>query len=84
MSKELGQDGNLLDTPELRAYYANRPLLWRNLFCIGLSNIGWGVTGPLMALRLLEMGWTEAYSATVGSLLPSRRLFLPEQDLKNE
>ena len=72
MSKELGEKGNLLDTPELRAYYANRPLLWRNMFFIGLSNIGWGVamgvTGPLMALRLLEMGWTEAYSATVGSI----------------
>jgi Na+/melibiose symporter-like transporter len=69
---ELGEKGNLLNTPELRAYYANRPLLWRNLFFIGFSNIGWsiamGVTGPLMALRLLEMGWTEAYSATVGSI----------------
>jgi Na+/melibiose symporter-like transporter len=72
MSRELGEKSNLLDTPELRAYYANRPLLWRNLFCIGFSNIGWsiamGVTGPLMALRLLDMGWTEAYSATVGSI----------------
>ena len=72
MPKELGEKGNLLDTSELRAYYANRPLLRRNLFCIGLSNIGWsiamGVTGPLMSLRLLEMGWTEAYSATVGSI----------------
>lgn len=72
MAKELGEKGNLLDTPELRAYYANRPLLWRNLFFIGFSNIGWsiamGATGPLMALRLLEKGWTEAYSGTVGSI----------------
>jgi Na+/melibiose symporter-like transporter len=72
MSKELGEKRNLLDTPELQAYYANRPLLWRNLFFIGFSNIGWsiamGVTGPLMSLRLLDMGWTEAYSATVGSI----------------
>jgi Na+/melibiose symporter-like transporter len=72
MAKELGEKGNLLDTPELRAYYANRPLLWRNLFFIGFSNIGWsiamGAIGPLMALRLLEKGWTEAYSGTVGSI----------------
>jgi Na+/melibiose symporter-like transporter len=72
MAKELGEKGNLLDTPELRAYYANRPLLWRNLFFIGSSNIGWsvamGATGPLMGLRLLEKGWTEAYSGTVGSI----------------
>ena len=72
MSKELGEKGNLLDTPELRAYYANRPLLWRNLFFIGFSNIGWsvamGATGPLMSLRLFEKGWTEAYSGTVGSI----------------
>jgi Na+/melibiose symporter-like transporter len=72
MAKELGEKGNLLDTPELRAYYANRPLLWRNLFFIGFSNIGWsvamGATGPLMGLRLLEKGWTEAYSGTVGSI----------------
>ena len=72
MAKELGEKGNLLDTPELRAYYANRPLLRRNLFFIGCSNIGWsvamGATGPLMGLRLLEKGWTEAYSGTVGSI----------------
>ena len=72
MAKELGEKDNLLDTPELRAYYANRPLLWRNLFFIGFSNIGWsiamGATGPLMALHLLEKGWTEAYSGTVGSI----------------
>jgi Na+/melibiose symporter-like transporter len=72
MAKEIGEKGNLLDTPELRAYYANRPLLWRNLFFIGFSNIGWsvamGATGPLMGLRLLEKGWTEAYSGTVGSI----------------
>ena len=72
MAKELGEKDNLLDTPELRAYYANRPLLWRNLFFIGFSNIGWsiamGAIGPLMALRLLEKGWTEAYSGTVGSI----------------
>ena len=39
---------------------------------ISASNIDWsvafGLVGPLMTLRMLEMGWTEGYSATVNSI----------------
>ena len=72
MANELGQKGNLLDTPELCAYYSNDRLLWRNLALIGLCNIGWsvatGITGPLMVLKLLEVGVTEGYQGVVGSV----------------
>jgi hypothetical protein len=72
MSREIGERDNLLDTPELQAYYADRPLLWRNLFFIALSNVGWavavGVTTPLIVLQLLEVGVTEGYQATVASI----------------
>ncbi len=72
MSREIGERGNLLDTPELRAYYEDRKQLFRNLVLISASNIGWsvafGLVGPLMTLRMLEMGWTEGYSATVNSI----------------
>jgi len=72
MTIELGQKDNLLDTAELRAYYADTKLLWRNVALIGVCNLGWsvavGITGPLMALKLLDSGVTEGSQATVGSI----------------
>ena len=58
-------------TPELRAYYANRPLMWRNLTLIALLNMGWGIVytviGPMMAFRLLDVGIGENIQATINS-----------------
>jgi MFS family permease len=59
-------------SPELEAYYANKPLLWRNLILIGICNIGWGVVTmivtPLISLRLLELGLRENIQGTINSI----------------
>ena len=43
-------------SPEMKAYYANRPLMWRNLTMILVLNLGWSmcftIIGPLMQLRM--------------------------------
>ncbi len=58
--------------PELAAYYANAPLMWRNVILIGISNLGWSmvftVVGPLMTLKLLDLGVRENIQATIGSV----------------
>lgn len=58
-------------SPELAAYYANKPLMYRNVALIGLCNVGWGVVDkivvPLTVLRLLELGLRENYQATMNS-----------------
>ena len=59
-------------TPELRAYYADRKLMWRNLTLIAALNMGWGIVftviGPMMALRMLEVGVGENVQATMNSV----------------
>lgn len=66
------QAGESEQSPELTAYYADRPLMWRNVILIGLCNVGWGVVftivGPLIALRLLELGFRENFQATINSV----------------
>ena len=58
--------------PELVAYYADRKLMVRNVTLIGLSNISWNIaftiTGPLIALRMLELGLRENIQATINSI----------------
>jgi hypothetical protein len=58
-------------TPELTAYYANKPLMYRNVALIGLCNMGWGVVEkivvPLTVLRLLELGLRENIQATISA-----------------
>ncbi|MFZ4775052.1 MAG: MFS transporter [Terrimicrobiaceae bacterium] len=58
-------------SPELEKYYADKPLMWRNIALIGLCNMGWGVVGgivtPLVMLRLLELGLRENIQATINS-----------------
>ena len=58
-------------TPQLKAYYANRRLMWRNLTLIALLNMGWGIVytviGPMMAFRLLDVGVAENTQATINS-----------------
>jgi MFS family permease len=58
--------------PELVAYYADRKLMVRNITLIGLCNISWGIaftiTGPLIALRMLELGLRENIQATINSV----------------
>lgn len=53
-----------LNTPELQAFYANRPLMWRNVLFTQLGwwghNICFTVIGPLMLLRMKETGITES------------------------
>jgi len=43
-------------TPELKAYYSNRPQLWRNVLWLMTLNVGWGIcftlVTPLMTLRM--------------------------------
>ncbi len=57
---------------EVAAYYADKPLMWRNVALIGLCNVGWSVVGtvvvPLTALRLLELGLRENLQATINSV----------------
>lgn len=53
-------------TPELKAYYDNRKLMWRNVWWFMILNIGWGIVfaviNPLMTLRMNspEIGMGEA------------------------
>lgn len=58
--------------PELVAYYADRKLMVRNVTLIGLCNISWHVavmiTGPLISLRMLELGLRENIQATINSV----------------
>jgi hypothetical protein len=58
--------------PELVAYYADRKLMVRNVTLIGLCNISWHVagmiTGPLIGLRMLELGLRENIQATINSV----------------
>lgn len=67
-------------SPELAAYYADKPLMWRNVALIGFCNIGWGVVagivGPLIALRLLELGLRENLQATINSVNGLALMFL--------
>jgi len=65
---------------ELAAYYADKPLMWRNVVLIGICNIGWGVVGgivtPLIALRLLELGLRENIQASINSVNGAALAFL--------
>ena len=58
--------------PALRAYYDNRPLMWRNLSFILLLNLGWAVSftvvGPLMQLRVNASGLHEGGIGIVNSI----------------
>lgn len=58
--------------PELVAYYGNRRLMIRNVTLIGLCNMSWHIaamiTGPLIGLRMLELGLRENFQATVNSI----------------
>lgn len=58
--------------PELAAYYADKPLMWRNVTLIGICNAGWGavagIVGPLMVLRLFELGLRENIQASINSV----------------
>jgi hypothetical protein len=57
-------------TPELAAYYADRPLMIRNVALIGICNVGWAVTDtlvvPLVMMRLLELGVRENVQGSIG------------------
>ncbi len=59
-------------TPELQAYYDNRPLMWRNLVLILLLNLGWGVSFtvvlPLIQLRLNAAGVAESGLGLMGAI----------------
>ncbi|MEI8194713.1 MAG: MFS transporter [Phycisphaerae bacterium] len=48
------------NSEEMVAYYANRPLMWRNMFLILVLNLGWQlaftVINPLMQVRLKKLG----------------------------
>lgn len=54
------------------AYYANRPLMYRNVTLISICNVGWAVVDrilmPLVALRLLELGFRENWQGTIASV----------------
>jgi MFS family permease len=58
-------------SPELAAYYADRKLMWRNVIFIGICNLGWGfaftITGPLIVLKLLDLGIGANIQGTIGS-----------------
>ena len=61
-----------MTSPEMAAYYNNRPLMWRNLWLIMLLSLGWGlvftVVGPLMQLRMNKMGFGEGALGTLGAV----------------
>ena len=57
---------------EMDAYYANRPLMWRNLGLILLLNMGWAVSftviNPLIQLRLNSVGVAEGGLGMIGAI----------------
>ena len=61
-------------TPELKAYYADSKLMWRNIFWLGVLTVGWSkvftIVSPLMTLRLNspEVGLGEAAIGMIGSI----------------
>jgi Na+/melibiose symporter-like transporter len=60
--------------PELRQYYGNRRLMWRNLFWLTILNGGWNIVftviSPLMTLRMNspQVGMGEGMIATIFSI----------------
>ncbi|XHR31014.1 MAG: MFS transporter [Chthoniobacteraceae bacterium] len=60
------------ETPELAAYYSNRPLMWRNLSLILLLNLGWAVSftvvSPLIQLKLNSSGVAEGGLGFIAAL----------------
>ena len=60
------------ETPELTAYYSNRPLMWRNLSFILLLNLGWAVSftvvSPLIQLKLNSSGVAEGGLGVIAAL----------------
>lgn len=61
-----------LTSPEMVSYYADRPLMWRNLAMIVLMNLGWGVVftvvNPLIQLRMNKLGFAEGALGTLGAI----------------
>jgi len=61
-----------MTSPEMVAYYNNRPLMWRNLWLIMLLSLGWGtvftVVSPLIQLRMNNMGFGEGALGTLGAI----------------
>lgn len=59
-------------SPEMAAYYNNRPLMWRNLWLIMLLNLGWGLVftlvSPLIQLRMNKMGFGESALGMLGAV----------------
>jgi len=62
----------LQQSSDLTAYYADKRLMWRNVILISLCNVGWGavggIVGPLITLRLLELGLRENIQASISSV----------------
>jgi MFS family permease len=60
------------DEAAVRAYYADRRLMLRNIILIGIATIGWNVAlqvvTPLMAVRLLDLGVQENVQGTINSI----------------
>ena len=61
-------------TPELTAYYADRKLMWKNIWWLIVLNAGWSVVftvvGPLMQLRMNspQVGMGEGMIATISAV----------------
>ncbi len=68
------------DPVALDAFYADRKLMWRNVLFIGLANLGWGlsltIVGPLMAMKLLQLGVGENIQGTMNSINTTAVAFL--------
>ncbi len=60
------------DPEALKAYYEDRALMWRNVFFIGIANLGWGlalgIIGPLIILKLLHLGVEENIQGTINTV----------------
>ncbi len=72
MTKDTSPEVPEFTDPALHAYYANRPLMWRNLSFILLLNLGWAVSftvvGPLMQLRVNASGLDEGGIGLVNTI----------------
>ena len=59
-------------TPELAAYYADRPQVWRNIWYLMSCRVGWdfvfNIVGPLMLLRLSTVGVSTGTIGLIGSI----------------
>ena len=64
----------------MAAYYANRPLMWRNIVFIGIANLGWqlalGIVGLSMVDKLIHLGLGQGIQNSMSTINSGLLAFL--------